>query len=154
MSDLFIIHENEEGKVHSTLYCSDRLTIEEVAAKCVEGASQYFTKHRSELSEYIASPFFDALAANFESQTVSIDMVAAREVTRDIIREARKPVLEKLDVEYQRAIETEDKDRMKEVAELKQLLRDLPADPRIEAAKTPEELERLARTAVKEAVGE
>jgi hypothetical protein len=78
-------------------------------------------------------------------------MNKARLITQDLIREARKPVLEKLDIEYQRAIETEDKDRMKEVAELKQLLRDLPADPRIEAAKTPEELERLAQTAVKEA---
>lgn len=85
---------------------------------------------------------------------ITIDMNKARLITQDTIREERKPVLEKLDIEYQRATETEDKDRMREVAALKQILRDLPADPRIEAAKTPDELEHLARNAVKEATGE
>ena len=96
--------------------------------------------------------FRNAWEADFENyQGVSVSMEKARLITQDLIREARRPVLEKLDIDYQRAIETEDKDRMKEVAELKQLLRDLPSDPRIEAAKTPEELEHLALTAVKEA---
>jgi hypothetical protein len=50
-----------------------------------------------------------------------------------------------------RATEAKDESKMEYVAALKQILRDLPADPRIEAAKTPEELEHLALTAVKEA---
>ena len=85
---------------------------------------------------------------------ITIDIDKARLITQDLIREARKPVLEKLDIEYQRATETEDKNRMKAVASLKQLLRDLPASPAIQEAKTPEELENLARNAVQETVGE
>jgi hypothetical protein len=85
---------------------------------------------------------------------ITIDIDKARLITQDLIREARKPVLEKLDIDYQRATETEDKNRMKEVASLKQLLRDLPASPAIQKAKTPEELENLARNAVQETVGE
>ena len=81
---------------------------------------------------------------------ITIDMEIARQITQDMIREERKPVFEKLDVEYQRATETENKERMQQVVALKQVLRDLPADPRIKAAKTPEELEHLARNAVKE----
>ena len=85
---------------------------------------------------------------------ITIDIDKARLITQDLIREARKPVLEKLDIDYQRATETEDKNRMKAVASLKQLLRDLPASPAIQKAKTPEELENLARNAVQETVGE
>jgi hypothetical protein len=81
-------------------------------------------------------------------------MDKARLITQDHIRHHRKPVLESLDIEYQRASETEDRDRMKEVVALKQILRDLPANPAIQEAKTPEELENLARNAVRETVGE
>ena len=99
--------------------------------------------------------FRNAWEADFENyQGVSVSMEKARLITQDLIREARRPVLEKLDIEYQRATETEDKNRMKEVASLKQLLRDLPASPAIQEAKTPEELENLARNAVQETVGE
>ena len=82
---------------------------------------------------------------------VTINMEKAKEIAQNMIREQRKPELEKLDIEYMRASEAKDESKMESIAALKQVLRDLPADPRIEAAKTPEELEHLARTAVKEA---
>jgi hypothetical protein len=85
---------------------------------------------------------------------IKINMEKAKEIAKDYIRAERRPALERLDVEYQRATETEDRDRMKEVVALKQILRDLPANPAIQEAKTPEELEHLARNSVKEAVGE
>ena len=85
---------------------------------------------------------------------ITIDMDKARLITQDMIRKERKPFLEGLDIEYQRATETEDRDQMREVAALKQVLRDLPASSAIQNAQTPDELEHLARNSVKEAMGE
>ena len=69
-----------------------------------------------------------------------VDMSAARELWRDRMRAARVPKLAALDVEYQRADETGDTARKADVARRKQVLRDVTADPRIEAAATPDEL--------------
>ena len=154
MSDMFIVHDSEDDRLLIALHCSDKLTIEDSVKKLVREGSPHFVKHRSELSDYIASPFFDALVADYESETISVDMQEARLIVQDMIREERLPVLASLDVAYMRASEAKDEAEMQAVADLKQILRDLPADPRIEAAKTPEELEHLARDAVKEVVAE
>lgn len=84
---------------------------------------------------------------------ITIDMEKARLIAQDMIREERAKAFEVLDVEYMRASESQDTEKMAEIVAVKQVLRDLPADPRIEAAKTPEELEHLARNSVKEATG-
>jgi len=74
---------------------------------------------------------------------VEIDMQKAREIQRDELRIERKPHLEQLDVEYMKATEIGDKQQITEIAEIKQLLRDVTKDPRIEEAETPEELKAL-----------
>ena len=63
-----------------------------------------------------------------------IDMAKAKEIHKHFIREARKPRLEALDVEFQRAIETDDSSKKSEVSAKKQALRDAPADSAIESA--------------------
>jgi hypothetical protein len=68
------------------------------------------------------------------------DMPAAREIHRNILRQYRAPRLDALDVEYQRADERNDQHAKKDVAARKQKLRDAPADPRIAAAQTVEQL--------------
>jgi hypothetical protein len=72
-----------------------------------------------------------------------IDAPKARNIHRDRIRRARKPALEALDVAYQRADEAGDADRKKQIAARKQALRDAPADPRIDAARSPDELQAI-----------
>lgn len=69
-----------------------------------------------------------------------VDMPKAREIQRGRLREARAPLLEALDAEYLRADEAGDQQRKKQVAARKQALRDVTADPRIEAARSPEDL--------------
>jgi len=71
---------------------------------------------------------------------ISVDMTKAREIKRDMIRAERKPLLEKLDVEYMRAQEAGDTQKQALIAEKKQSLRDVTADPAIDAATTPDEL--------------
>lgn len=71
---------------------------------------------------------------------LDVDMDLAREIWRYRIRQRRRGLLEVLDVEYQRADEAGDGEEKKRVAERKKRLRDAPADPRIDAAQTPEDL--------------
>jgi len=69
---------------------------------------------------------------------VEIDLTQAKEIHKNNIRTVRKPLLEELDVEFQRALET-NSDTSTIVAQ-KVALRDATIDPAIEAATTPEEL--------------
>jgi hypothetical protein len=82
--------------------------------------------------------FRDAWTVSGKSVTVDLDK--AKDVTRNRLREARKPMLADLDVAYQRADEAGDVERKKAIAKEKQRLRDITKDPRIEAATTPEAL--------------
>lgn len=68
------------------------------------------------------------------------DMPKARDIHRQKLRVERVGRLAKLDVEYQRADEAGDKKAKQTIAKAKQALRDAPADPRIEAARTVDEL--------------
>jgi hypothetical protein len=68
------------------------------------------------------------------------DLNKCRKIHKDRLREARKPLLESLDIEYQIADEQGNQARKREVAQEKQRLRDATNDPRIEAAQTVEEL--------------
>ena len=71
---------------------------------------------------------------------VGIDMAKARDIHRERMRAARAPKLAALDVEYQRADETGDTGAKADIAKRKQALRDVTADPAIDAAQTPEGL--------------
>jgi hypothetical protein len=71
---------------------------------------------------------------------IQIDMAKAIEIQRNRIRAAREPLLAALDVEFMRAVEMGDQAEQARVAAEKQRLRDLTKDPRLTAAKTPEEL--------------
>ena len=71
---------------------------------------------------------------------ITVNMDKAREIKKDQIREARKPMLEALDVAYMRAVEAGDTTQQAQIAVEKQALRDATADPAIAAAMTPEEL--------------
>jgi hypothetical protein len=71
------------------------------------------------------------------------DMPKAREIHRARLRKLRGNLLEQLDHEYQQADERGDGAAKRDIAADRQRLRDLPADPRIEAAQTPEELKAL-----------
>ena len=71
---------------------------------------------------------------------ITVNMDKAREIKKDQIREARKPMLEVLDVAYMRAVEAGDTTQQAQIAAEKQTLRDATADPAIAAATTPEEL--------------
>ena len=65
---------------------------------------------------------------------IKTDMAKAKELHRDKIREERQPLLNALDIEFQKALETDDATKKAEVIAKKQALRDAPADTAIDAA--------------------
>ena len=80
---------------------------------------------------------------------ISVNMGKAREIYKNLLRQKRAPLLAALDIEYQRAIESGDSALKTKIATKKQTLRDVTADPRIEAAKTPEQLKAVIPDALK-----
>lgn len=69
---------------------------------------------------------------------IVIDMPKARDIWRSILRAARAPLFQQIDIEFQRAMET-GADTTDIVAR-KNALRDVTEDPRIEAARSIEDL--------------
>ena len=69
---------------------------------------------------------------------ITIDINKAKEVWKDKIREARKPVLEKLDVDFMKAQETGDVPAQQAIVGVKQTLRDLPSQ--VDTATTIDEI--------------
>lgn len=74
---------------------------------------------------------------------ININMTKARDIKRDHLREEREPKLQELDVQFMRAVEAGDADAQAAIAAQKQTLRDVTADPRIEAATNADELKAL-----------
>lgn len=79
-------------------------------------------------------------AWRLKSGKVQTDLLSARDLLREKMRVARKPLLEALDVEYMIADEADDAELKSEIAAEKQALRDVTELKAIEVATTPEEL--------------
>mgnify|MGYP003110048686 FL=1 len=75
-----------------------------------------------------------------------IDMAKAKEIHKNNIRIARQPLLESLDIEFQKALETSS-DTLAIIAK-KQALRDAPADSAIKSASTTDELKSQWNTSI------
>ena len=75
-----------------------------------------------------------------------VDMAKAKELHKKNIRIARGEKFEELDVQFQRAIETDDSSKKSEVAAKKQALRDAPADSGIAAANDTDALKAQWKT--------
>jgi hypothetical protein len=74
---------------------------------------------------------------------LEVDMPAARELHRERLRVRRPARMQELDGEWMRATGQGKTGDALAVEAKRQVLRDLPADPRIEAAATPEELQAI-----------
>ena len=73
-----------------------------------------------------------------------VDMAKAREIHKTKIREARKPLLEALDVEFQKALETGASTT--DIVAKKNALRDAPADSSIASASDADALKAQWKT--------
>ena len=74
---------------------------------------------------------------------IVINMDKAKDIRREQLRVERKPLLDALDVQFMRAVETGDTALQQSIAEKKQMLRDAPASPEIAAAQIVDELKAI-----------
>jgi hypothetical protein len=120
MADV-IIFTNDAGGVSVCMPTGD-LPIEQVQSKDIPAGKQSFIVDSSTLPEE-DNDFFNAWEQT--SGVVTINLEKAKALTKDRLREERKPLLEAQDVQFQRALEVGG-NTAAIVAE-KQRLRDLPS---------------------------
>ena len=76
----------------------------------------------------------------------NIDMAKAREIHKNNIRAAREPLLNALDIEFQKALETSSSTT--DIVSKKQALRDAPTDSAIDSASNEAELKAQWNTSI------
>ena len=73
---------------------------------------------------------------------ITINLDKAKEIQKNRWRTARKPILEKLDTQFMRAVETGDTAKQQQIATQKQALRDVTTTD-LSSITTPEELKNV-----------
>ena len=73
---------------------------------------------------------------------ITINLDKAKEIQKNRWRTARKPILEKLDTQFMRAVETGDTAKQQQIATQKQTLRDVTTTD-LSSVTTPEELKNV-----------
>ena len=79
---------------------------------------------------------------------IGVNIAKAKNLQKDRFRDVRKPLLEALDVDYQRADEAADTSEKAAVATKKQALRDVTANATLDAASTAAEVRSVWDTSV------
>ena len=79
---------------------------------------------------------------------IKFNLDKAKELHKENIRFARTPKLRALDIDFQRALETDDATKKAEVIAKKQALRDAPADSAIDAATDAADLKAQWNTSI------
>jgi len=120
----FITYPQANGQVAVIIPVDASLSIEEIAAKDVPSGVSY--KIVDSLD--IENDYFNAYEFN-EETGVEVNINKAKAIHLDKFREARKPKLQKLDVEYMKAIEVQDSEKVSQVVSQKQELRDVTKTP-------------------------
>lgn len=74
---------------------------------------------------------------------ITIDIDKAKDIYKDILRSARKPMLEDLDLQFMRAVESGNTALQAEIAAKKQALRDVTKDSKIDKVKKTEDFRKI-----------
>ena len=106
----------------------------------------------SEVSLPSTGNVFREAWASVNEGVIAIDMTKAKDIHRDNLRAERAKEMPVLDAQYMIALEQNNTEDMSNIAALKQVLRGMPADSRIENANTPDELVALTYETLKQYV--
>ena len=139
MSKVIIYNQEENGIMAVCVPATNcGMSIEQIAEKDVP-TKKFKIIDSSDLDK-LDNKFRNAWTCD-SKMNPKIDIKLARDIWRDRIRTARKPVLEKLDVDYMRALEANEDTT--NIVKYKQELRDLPQDSEIENASSIEDLQKV-----------
>jgi len=143
LSDNIIVWTKEDGSVRITQMIDDTIDVDEEIEKISASDPSLTFKFKGKLSETgVAINFFYGALAVDEDDNLAYDMVKARNIWRNILRQLREPKLAALDLEYQRADESGNTALKTEIVAKKNILRDCTADPDIETATSLNDLRR------------
>jgi len=109
------------GKKILDLNATEEQVLEFVISRSSIGDREYRISTRDSLPK--SRVFRDAWTDDKPTDTVDIDMKKAHEIKKRHFRELRKPLLEKLDVDYMRALENNE--NTKDIIKKKKILRDI-----------------------------
>lgn len=138
-----IVFENTKNPARvSIMYPTGDVAIPDLIERFIDKTKPYYVMDRSQLPNN-DNDYFDAWTYDLNSASVIVDMPMARNIHRNQLRSKRTILFEALDVKYMRALERNDTLALGEIAGEKQKLRDVTADPRIEAAQSAAELRAL-----------
>jgi hypothetical protein len=129
-----IVQQTKDGKILITSI-SYETTFEQVLNSLPKDTTAFVTESEN-LPEDVT--FFNAW--ELDGEEVVVNLTKAREIWKDRLRQARKPVLEKLDIEYMRALENEDTTRVEEIVSVKKKLRDITVAKELTSAKSIENI--------------
>lgn len=142
-----IIWTRPDGTLVVTQILDPNVNIHDEIEKIQADQPDLTYKLTSTLADHMINinPFYPALVLD-ENNELAYDMVKAREIFRQGLRIRREPVLAKLDIDYQRALENNDKVTQQAIIEKKNILRNCTNDPAIDAAKDLNDLQRAIPT--------
>ena len=111
----YILHPQQDNKLAVTVPC--------VSLELAIAALSTNTYKVVETLD-INNDFFDAYEFNQDKGAV-INIKKAKEIKLNKFRQARKPLLEQLDIDYMRAVESSNTAKKKSIVDKKQELRDI-----------------------------
>lgn len=143
LSDNIIVWTTEDGSVRITQMIDDTIDVNEEAARISASHPELTFRFKGKMSEtgIAINYFYGALTLDKKNQ-FAYDMVKARNIWRNILRQMREPKLQELDLQYQLALEAGNTALQAEVIANKNILRDCTNDPAIEAATSLNDLRR------------
>jgi hypothetical protein len=131
-----VIYQQINGGI-AIVFPTGEIPIEDVIGKDIPKEAPYMIIDHADLpSEF---EFSSSWVPDFsQGSTVSVDMIKARDIWRDKMREKRSHLMAPLDVAFQRALETGASTA--DIVAKKQALRDVTKNQAIDAAQTIAEL--------------
>lgn len=131
-----IIYKNETGGICIVYPVSNcGLSLSEIIIKDVPPNVEYKVIENN----LIPKDSFFRDSWELEGESIKVNLEKAKEIWKDIWRSARKPILEKLDLEWMRAMEMGDAPKSLEIVQRKQELRDI-TNTNLNFIHTPEDL--------------
>lgn len=129
-----IVQQTKEGKILITSISSET-TFEQVLNSLPKDITAFVTDSADLPQDAI---FFDAW--ELDGKDIVVNLNKAKEIWKARLRRARKPIFEKLDIEYIKALESEDTNESKRIVTLKKELRDITTSKELVNAKSIEKI--------------
>lgn len=143
MSKLVIVYDcPEDGRAKVVIPSPEALrrgvSLSDIAAKAIPKEIPYRITTLDKLPK--DREFRNAWTDKLPTESVDVDIDKAKEIHVGRLRKIRDKKLEKLDLELMRALEDDDKVKLKEIKAKKQALRDMPANLNLKNINNPDDL--------------